>query len=285
MKILFACLFICSLLPSELSGQRLSFGDEATGDPSSFYAETKQVNQFLRRFNCEESPRGDRYYEGDSLFRNNAVRRKYIAELFDNSNTAIAGSLKSGFVAEVTYDRRPSFLDFHGGNWFAQVDCRFLYRGVEEAATLYLKLEKDKVGSKWVLEHVYFAPYDAREIPLITMPYFSAYDQKFLHPMSHELDFMNLQKVFADTRNLFQYVARDGGTDLLRYFLSEARQGALRFETVEDVRFHFFQIDGWYFEVSKFNRSGYNRGWLISQLTRATDSQKKMLEKYIRRLM
>lgn len=285
MRILFACLCLCFVSLQGIYGQRLSFGDASTGDVSSFYAETKQVNQFLRRFNCEESPRGDRYYERDSLFRNNAVRRKYITELFDNSNTAISTSLKASFIAEVTYERRPSFLDFHGGNWFAQIDCRFLYRGVEETATLFMRLEEEKVGSKWVFQHVSFAPYQGKNIPRVTMPYISSYDQKFMHPMSHELDFMNLQKTFADSRNVFQYVARDGGTDAMRYFLSEVRQGSLKFETVDDVRFHFFQIDGWYFEVSKFNRSGYNRGWLISQLTRATESQKTLLEKYILRLM
>lgn len=289
MRILFTCLLISICLQNRAFSQRLSFGNETTGDPGQFYAETKQVNQFFHRFNSEESPRGKRYYEGDSLFRSNSLRRKYIPELFDKANTAISPDLKSGFISEVTYKRRSSFLEFHGGEWFAQATCTFQYRGLEQEAILFLKLEEERIGSKWVMHHVFFQPFHDKgrfpAVPRVSIPYFSGNQPKFLHPMSHELDFMNLRKAFADSRNIFQYVSRDGGTDHLRYFLSEARNGNMHFRTVEEVRFHFFQINGWYFELSKFTRGGYNRGWLISQLTRVTDTQKSLLEKYILRLM
>jgi hypothetical protein len=53
------------------------------------------------------------------------------------------------------------------------------------------------------------------------------------------------------------------------------------YQTIKHVRFHFFQVKDWYFELSEFNRPGYNSGWLISNLTRIPEDQKKMLLKYI----
>jgi hypothetical protein len=47
------------------------------------------------------------------------------------------------------------------------------------------------------------------------------------------------------------------------------------------VKFHFFQVDGWYFELSEFNRQGYNKGWLISTLMKITDKDKDVLMKFI----
>ena len=45
---------------------------------------------------------------------------------------------------------------------------------------------------------------------------------------------------------------------------------------------HFFQVAGWYFELSQFNRSGYNTGWLISNLVKVkNESEKNLLRKYV----
>ena len=51
---------------------------------------------------------------------------------------------------------------------------------------------------------------------------------------------------------------------------------------VQEVKFHFFQIDGWYFELSQFNRPGDNTGWLISNLVKIkNESEKNLLRKYV----
>ena len=52
-------------------------------DESKLYAETKQVNQFFRRFNGEEDEKGERYYPKDKQYRSEKLRRKYIGMLFD----------------------------------------------------------------------------------------------------------------------------------------------------------------------------------------------------------
>ena len=44
------------------------------GDEAALYAETKQINQFFRRFNCEEDLQGKRLYEGDQSYHDQQSR-------------------------------------------------------------------------------------------------------------------------------------------------------------------------------------------------------------------
>jgi len=105
---------------------------------------------------------------------------------------------------------------------------------------------------------------------------------KFLHPLSHELDFMNLRKAFAKQDSISQYTSKKFVPDHLSVFLYEVKKGNLKFKTVQEVKFHFFQVNGWYFELSQFNRPGYNTGWLISNLVQVkNDSEKNLLKKYV----
>jgi len=67
---------------SIVSGQGL--GSPGTiKDDGRFTASTKQMNQFFRRFNGEESIDGtQRFYPEDSLFQNEKLRKGFISILF-----------------------------------------------------------------------------------------------------------------------------------------------------------------------------------------------------------
>jgi hypothetical protein len=244
-------------------------------DVEKFRAETKQVNQFFRRFNGEEDEDGNRYYPGDRNFRSNSLRKSFLKVLFDHENPGLDRQLAREFMNLVNDKSDPAYLDFHEDNWFAQVNASFMYEGRETQAVLFLKIEKENLGYKWVISRVFFEPF---------LNYFikdTTYTKKFLHPMSHELDFMNLKKAFADQDSVEQYVARGYRPDYLTLFLYEIRRGRLSFISVKDVKFHFFQIDNWYFEVAYFNREGYNTGWLISNLVNYKPEDKKLLRDFI----
>jgi hypothetical protein len=58
-------------------------------DESKLYAQSKQVNQFFRRFNGEEDEKGNRYYPRDKQYRSNKLRKKYLSVLFDEDNKGI----------------------------------------------------------------------------------------------------------------------------------------------------------------------------------------------------
>ena len=245
-------------------------------DESKLYAENKQVNQFFRRFNGEEDEKGERYYPKDRLYRSEKLRKKYIGILFDASNAGITPDLKVEFTKDIIDKEKPVILNFHGGNWFSEVHTLFLLNGKEVPVTLFMELEKHHQGTRWVISKVYadiFKPYFERDTVKVG---------KFLHPLSHELDFMNLRRAFSNPDSVSQYTLKKFVPDHLSVFLYEAKKGNLKFKTVQEVKFHFFQIDGWYFELSQFNRPGYNTGWLMSNLVRIkNESEKNLLRKYV----
>ncbi len=245
------------------------------GDESFMYAETKQINQFFRRFNSEEDLDGKRLYEGDEHYRSKEFRSNYIQMLFDRENSKITENQKMDFIKDVTTGNPPDFLDYYGGRWFAEVDTKFTYHGETRTVVLFLELEKENLGIKWVINNVYFYPF--------TKLFYtdSAAMTKFLHPMSHEIDFMNLIKVFQEPETVEYYFDEDFKPDFKTLFLYEVKKGNMKFVTIENVSFHFFQLNDWYFQLKEFNRPGYNTGWLISNLSKIPEDQKGMLLKYI----
>jgi hypothetical protein len=245
-------------------------------DESKLYAQTKLVNQFFRRFNGEEDEKGERYYPNDKQYQSNKLRKKYIGMLFDEGNKGISSDLKAQFGKEVLDKTKPAFLDFHGGNWFAEVHTSFTMNGKEQPVILFMELENAQKGSKWVINKVHsdlFASFFARDTTRVG---------RFLHPLSHELDFMNLRKAFDRTDSIAQFASRKFVPDQLSVFLYEVKKGNLKFKTVNEVKFHFFQVNGWYFELSEQNRAGYNTGWLISNLVKINnEADKNVLRKFL----
>lgn len=245
------------------------------GEEASLFAQTKQVNQFFRRFNGEESAAGQRFRTDDPGFRDTDIRKRYLQMIFDLESPYIDSGQRNDFIKEVTDKTRPVFLNFHTGDWFAEVTTRFLFYGREEKATLFLKLEQENLGHKWVITNIFFKPFH---------DLFTGEDDgkmRFLHPLSHELDFMNLIKVFREAEKVTQYAVHGYKPDYLSMFLYEFKRGNLAFQTVQNVKFHFFQVPGWYFELSEIRRSGPNSGWLISGLVDISDIEKDVVLKYI----
>jgi hypothetical protein len=272
-KIIIILLFITSI--HSVPGQVLS-GPGRLMDDGRFAASTKQVNQFFRRFNAEESKEGDvRYYSDNENYRNRDLRRSFINILFDNETSDIPVELKREFLNFVISESYPQYLSFHGGDWFAEATTIFTYGGKPQEITLFLKLQPERLGYEWVIENVIFEPFRA------------AFDKpkgdqkKFLHPLSHELGFMNLRKAIQDDPRPESYTPKEFDPDYLTLFIFEIKKGNLKFQTVKDVKYHFFQIDKWYFELSQFNRPGFNTGWLISNLVKLENGDRDVIMNYI----
>ena len=273
-------LFLWSiLLPVTIFGQGLELINPERSsfeeDEKSFYAETKQVNQFIRRFNAEEDVRGVRLSYTDTMYHNPHLRVSFLNMLFDNQNTGISEIIKSAFINDVTQAGNPKFIQFLGGDWFGESFVKFDRRQRVVFITLFMELVKENLGSKWVIDDIYYQPYEnlySRD---------SESGSRFLHPLSHELDFMNLDRVFNSEDKAGDYFYQGFSPDKLSIFLYELHNNILQFKYVSGVKFHFFQIDGWYFEITEFNRPGLNRGWLISNLIKLEDGQKQKLIDFI----
>lgn len=268
-------LILLCLIQSSVYSQ---YFDKIAEDESMLYAHTKQVNQFFRRFNGEEDRYGKRLPLNDSLYQNPAYRRTFIDLIFDLQSPNIDALIKNEFIYKCTLPDKQTFLDFHGGEWFAEVKTTFNYNGEEKDLILFLKIQEEEVGSKWVITNVIFEPFLDHFMDVENL---NDEERKFIHPLSHELDFMNLIKVFTSEAVLEQFAEKEFHPDFLTLFIYEYRKKNLKFVTIQNVKFHFFQLENWYFEVSKFNRNINNSGWLISNLLKINSEDKKVLKALI----
>mgnify|MGYP006204427349 FL=1 len=108
-------------------------------DDGRFAASTKQLNQFFRRFNGEESVDGNtRFYPGDSLFQNPSLRKGFLSILFDNQTSSISPELKNQFIQNVLSPMYPQYLLFHRPGWYAEVDAVFNFKGKREQVTFIM---------------------------------------------------------------------------------------------------------------------------------------------------
>lgn len=263
-------IIILALLGLSSSGQSLS---GLNGEESTLYAQTKQVTQFFRRFNNEEDRFGKRYNPEDAEYRDPEFRKVYLNMLFDAESPFIQHTLKEEFIAAINDAGNPLYLDFHGSDWFAELATTFKYHKAQVNPILFLQLEAENKGYKWVITNVYFDQF---------LKHFNKGEKEtiqasFLHPMSHEIDFMNLHKIFRDVKYSEYYADKGFKPDYKTLFFYEVKQGNLTFEEVGNLKFHFFQVDGWYFEVSYFNREGANSGWLISKLYKISAEERTQL--------
>lgn len=242
-------------------------------DERELYTMTKQMGQFIHRFNYEEDQYGKRLYPTDQDYRSTEKRRNVLPLLFDLENPRTSGDHRNYFIEDLIKNNQ--YFEFLGGEWYSEVSAKFKWKGKEVDVSMILTLEQDRDGSKWVVTNVFFSEFQK----LFPQGELTDKEKHFLHPMSHELDFMNIYKIFNDTQIIEYYASNEYHPDYLTLFFYEIKLGNLKFDRVESVKFHVFQIQNWYFEVSWFNRSGYNSGWLISNLHYLKQEEKEALIK------
>ena len=244
-------------------------------DETELYAMTKQMGQFMRRFNYEEDQFGEKLNPKDPKYRSNEMRRKSLPILFDQQKYGTQTDLQRYFIEDVTKGDS-TYMTFLGGRWYSEVSCTFRYNGKLVNISLILAVEKEGLGSKWVLTNVYFSDFNK----LFPSGEMAEREKHFLHPMSHELDFMNIYKAFQNPEVIEYYASKEFQPDYLTLFFYEIKQGRMVFQHVDSVKFHVFQIKDWYFEVSWFNRSGLNSGWLMSNVIYMPEKEKTNLIKF-----
>ena len=244
-------------------------------DETELYAMTKQMGQFMRRFNYEEDQFGERLNPKDPRYHNKEMRRQSLPILFDQQKYGTQTELQRYFIEDVTKDDS-TFMTFLGGRWYSEVSATFKYNGKDVNVILFLAVEKEGLGSKWVLTNVYFSEFN-KMFPTGEM---AEKEKHFLHPMSHELDFMNIYKAFQQPEVIEYYASNRYTPDYLTLFFYEIKKGNLVFKNVDAVKFHVLQIKDWYFEVSWFNRSGLNSGWLMSNVIYMPEKEKTNILKF-----
>ena len=73
-------------------------------DEANLYAMTKQMGQFIRRFNYEEDQFGNKINPKDPSYRNRQKRQQSLSILFDQATYGSQPDLQRFFIEDVTAD-------------------------------------------------------------------------------------------------------------------------------------------------------------------------------------
>jgi hypothetical protein len=263
-KRLLVYMFFLVLFVPKLS---MAQGGKINSLTDNFAWEVKQIDEFIERFNADSTLLQDFLQKQNSvkLNRTNLIKGLFNYERKDWNFTEL-----TEFLHQVDNRTAPIYLNFTDEKWFANVTCAVTQDGKPKIVMLKLKVQRMPAQSfKWVI-------FDAEanfltEGGKVTQPVLTpAVDKNaFLNPMSHSLNFFNLDMMTLDTRNISNYIATSGDyTNDLGAFVSQCMSHRIKVIGVKSVTYSFFQIKGWDMEIQQFNRSTRNSGWLIYKLTK-----------------
>jgi hypothetical protein len=242
---------------------------------STYFAwEVKQVDEFIERFNNNNESYIKEYLRrkepGVTL-----TREKMIKSLFNAKGSNWNFQEITSFIKQVNDIGNPQFLDFDGENWFAKVNSKILYNGKPYNATLILTIDHlPDGGSRWIIADVKFVekglvPVEFNERATTVSCPSPADPTVSLSPVSHAIDFMNIDLATQDPRNIGNFVIDPSKrSNNLNFFIDACLKNKLKIVRATSITYSFLQIKGWRIEVKQFNRQSLNSGWLISKLVK-----------------
>ncbi len=241
-----------------------------------FTLEVKQIDEFLERFNDEHfsfiREQANKIGTGHTLSRPLLVAKLFNLDAQWNKDTVLA------FLHLVLNPEKPVLLSFTDSNWYAQAECRFLYKGKKVNVPLFLRVSTtNPTGARWAIAGVGNPSFFGR-LPAAPLPAPSSGTYHFIPSSSHINRFLSLYRAFGDTTNLVEYFDPLALTDSsVNKLITGLHSRSLKLIAVKQVMFHFFQIDGWFFTVERFERNTTNKGWLINRLINIPESEKGRL--------
>lgn len=229
-----------------------------------FAAQVKSMDEFAARFNGDETKPG---LVSDSTIS----RRNNIISLFDfnmsheNLTDDEFKDLLSDFVNEaVSWEDR---LSIANENAYAEAKCKVKYDKRNYQITLLMKREINvHGGNKWAIAGV-------KGLSALGL-----YSDKRLtiSPVDHETHFMSLQDFFQANQKITPAMRSNSKEiDELSFFFGLCVAKAIEFIQVDDLKFHFMDVPNYVFVVEEIGRKGTNSGWLITQLKKMDESEKK----------
>jgi hypothetical protein len=267
-----AFIFIgCIIITGHVRGQSTAMNSNWE---RNFVFEVKHLDEFFERFNNEKNTLLRKYVQ--QKFPGIVIDRASLLNgLFNKTNASLNQSDQQTFSTQVTDSVHPVFLDFAGKDWYATTLCKFRYQGKLIDVKLVLKIQQvANGGMKWVIVSASSDLIKPTTIADKTGPVTNP--QRFLNPMSHATDFMNLSDVFEEPAYIKDYLdtsfyKKAWAMGVLR----AVQRQELQFVQVKKISYYFFQIDGWTFSVHNFPRKSSNSGWLINRLVKMSEAEKE----------
>ena len=255
---------------------------------TNFAFSVHSIDDFFDRFNAKPNTAFQNYlgknYPGVSF-----SREKLVYSLFNKRNKFFyQNSNVSDFVRQVTDSCAPSFTRYSDKYWYAELKCTVVIRAKPQSIILVLKVEQPGPGLfKWSVvsakSDVLKMPQQKTVAPAVIpapsenkVPRSSKY---FLSPISHGIDFVNLENFFSSGSHASDYLYDGKISDELKYLVGLINGGKIRFSQVNKITYHLLQINGWVVSVNYFNYNAKNSGWLIDNLMKVTPDQKTIFLK------
>jgi hypothetical protein len=273
---IFISFFICQ---HRLFSQVYSNNDDAK--EKHFIYEVKEIDEFFERFN--DDPRS--FIRGVYKARHtkfNIDRQRLIRSLFNYENMSWDSDIMDKFISEVTKKKKPIYLDFYGGDWYAELTCKFKYNSSSIVIPVIMKIEKTpNKGSKWMIVAVGSSTLKSK-MGLTEMAQ-SKIKTKFISPTSHGTNFVSLKRAFEDKENLSSYFESSyfNRSHMLEFY-NAILNNEIDFLDVIKIKYHFLLAYKWIFTVENFPREALNSGWLINHIQRVSSLE---MENYRSKLL
>jgi hypothetical protein len=273
---------VAFLLSHSCSAQSLS-KEEFTG---YFAFEVHSVDDFFERFNFKRSTAFQNYLT--KKFPDVKVSREsFLLSLFNRQNTAHNPVEIRNFVEQILDTTSPKLIKYSDKDWYADLNCKVVFKGRTQQMNLILKVERaNNGGYSWdiVSAKAAFLKFKSTRIdssilfngqnnPKLKQSENSAY---FLTPVSHGIDFLNVDNVFSNHLKITNYIYPGPRSFELNKLIYLIQKGELKFIQIDRINYHLLQIDGWILILDYFRRKDSNSGWLIDQLVKVNEDQKKV---------
>lgn len=274
--------FILVLSSFSLSAQQIA--DDLT---ENFAFQVKTIDDFIERFNFETGTEFVSYLQ-THYPKNELNRKSFLFSLFNFKNKSFYNNEEVyQFIYEVTDSLRPRYIHFSDYDWYALVECRVMHKKAIKSLELILKVERDINRSmKWSIVSAKADFLGASELLTDSMFYQISNDylknrmrdssRYFLHPVSHAIDFMNVDVAFTKKKRFEDYFYAGPKSGQLMYLNSLVQNSEITFLQVNTISYHLLQIKGWILILDYFNRIEKNSGWMINSLMRANPAQKRI---------
>ena len=231
-----------------------------------YHGRVKLVSEFMQRFNGEEK---NPYIDPSSA----EVDKINLCQLFDieyilKNRQAVEPKVFQ-FIDSVLNNNVK--LHYSDPDWFAKVKCVGSFKGKEVTFSMYLTVEpRGKDMYKWVIGDVEGKIFDlapSRES-----------DKIMLLPNEHESNFMRLNSITSEKDDYITlYSTNSLPHNRLTVFNTLVYYGYLNIDYVSDIEYTFLQVPGYSFTIKEYERESTNSGWLISDWSETSKSDKEAL--------
>lgn len=250
---------------------------------TNFAFSVHSMDDFFDRFNFKPNSRFEKYVRRqfpDAAF----TRENLLYNLFNKKNQFFFQNDDAvSFVQQVTDTINPQFVNYSDKFWYAELNCRVTYLAKQHTLVLTLKVEQPEPNMfLWAVvsakaDFLKMVPTPPKTEPAKTMKQGDtsvSASRYFLSPVSHGIDFTNVENIFINRSHVRDYLYNGNYTPELKKLVYLIETNKIKFHFVRSVAYHLLQINGWIVSVNDFNRNTLNSGWLINNLMKVTPEQK-----------